>query len=259
MGHLRLGRLPKSKQWLEVIKMLEDSASAPEDIAARTFYALETGLADMGKDEGLVTTFWLLTRLTDAATKEDFAVRLKQSGLDVPADPSLFDIASALNQYINDHTSRAGRRSDIAEMAASAAVECLTSMCSADLGSLFDTTPSDVRKSIARLSTKTNFSKLGHEFFSRFVNRYAGYLLSRELSNHVGPNKRFQDIKSYSDFNEALNLHCRQSTRIIDEFAGGWYSKKVYEDQLTMDNAAGFVQVALKKLRSEFRRGSGIE
>jgi len=258
MGHIRLGRLPRTYRWKQVIALLEDQDSTFQELAGSTLHAVETGLRNAGKDEGLVTTFWLLTQLTDSATKGDFTQNLNRIGLNIPCDPSLFDITSAFSNYIDSHVTIARRRSDISQLASSAAIECLTNLCASESASLFDSSADDVQKSFKKLGTRANFSKLGHEFFSRFTYRYATYLISRELSNHVGVDGRFKVIDNHKNFNNALNLHCRQATRIVDDFAGGWYSKNVYQEKLTIDNAAKFIHVALKKLRSEFKRGGDI-
>lgn len=258
MGHLRLGQLPKTKRWRQVIEVLKDDDATSQDVAQATLFAIETGLRKAAQDEGLVTAFWLLARMADASTKPDFARQLRDIGINVPDHPLCFDITSAFSSYFNDLPTRVKQQSDVSEMAVSAATECIIQMCSVESRDLFGITPDDVRKSISRLATRTNFSKLGHEFFARFISRYVGYMLSRESSNHVGVSKRFQDIGGHSEFNESLDLYCRQATRIIHDFAGGWFSKKVYEGDLNLDKTAGFIHVAMKKLRSEFKRGEDI-
>jgi hypothetical protein len=50
------------------------------------------------------------------------------------------------------------------------------------------------------------------------------------FSEHVGPNKRFTAVSEHSDFNAALDLHCREASRIIKEFSGGWYGKTLFQD-----------------------------
>jgi hypothetical protein len=259
MGHIRLNRLPRTRRWQDVIALLNNPDSSSKDIFHKTLYAAELGLKVAAKDEGLIRAFWLLSRVVNAAGGRDFPEKLKDMGLNVSDAPSVFDVAGAFSEYIDNYVTKVGRRSDISAMASSSALECLTVMCSNGTANLFEISPEDARTSLNKLSTKSNFSKLGHEFFARFVYRYISYLLSRELSNYVGPGKKLPDIKSHTEFNDALNLFCRQATRIIDEFAGGWYSKTVYEGMLTFDKTAGFIHVAFKKLCAEFRRGGGAK
>jgi hypothetical protein len=140
-------------------------------------------------------------------------------------------------------------------MAQHAAAETLTSLTGAELPSLFGPTASDVQHAFAQLGTSDRFSVVARDFFSRLTSRSLGYFLSRELSKHVGPNRRFATIAEHSDFNAALDLHCREASRIIKEFSGGWYGKTLFkEGQISKDAASKFAHVAFKKLRAELRK-----
>jgi hypothetical protein len=100
-------------------------------------------------------------------------------------------------------------------MAQHAAAETLTTLAGRELPSLFGPTAGDVQQAFAKLGSSDRFSVLARDFFSRLTSRSLGYFLSRELSKHVGPNKRFAAISELSDFNAALDLHCREASRII--------------------------------------------
>jgi hypothetical protein len=142
-------------------------------------------------------------------------------------------------------------------MAQLSASETLASLAGRDLPGLFGPTPDDVRLSIGKLATTDRFSDLARDFFARLTKRHLDYYLSRELSNHVGAGERFGSIAEHSAFDAALDLHCREASRIIKEFAGGWYSKKNFEAALTPAEAGSFAYVAFKKIRSELRRKRG--
>jgi hypothetical protein len=93
----------------------------------------------------------------------------------------------------------------------------------------------DVQQTLARLGTSDRFSIVARDFFSRLTSRCLGYFLSRELSKHVGPDKRFATIKEHSEFNAALDLHCREASRIIKEFSGGWYGKTLQQENRSQE------------------------
>ena len=116
-------------------------------------------------------------------------------------------------------------------MAQLAGSETLASLVGRELPSLFGPTAADVRLAVAKLGTSDLFSILARDFFSRLTSRSLGYFLSRELSKHVGPNKRFAAVGEHSDFNAALDLHCREASRIIKEFSGGWYGKTLQQEK----------------------------
>jgi hypothetical protein len=89
-------------------------------------------------------------------------------------------------------------------MAQLSAAETLTSLVGRQLPGLFGATAADVQDAFANLSTSNGFTLVAREFFSRLTNRALGHFLSRELSKHVGPNKRFAGINEHSEFNAAL-------------------------------------------------------
>jgi hypothetical protein len=254
MGHVRLWRLPGSAKWQQVVALLDGNADLAE-IAANSADAAEHDLNAAAEDQGLVHAFWLLTQLPIAAGQADYAGQLRRIGLEIPGEPTLFELTSAFSRAIDAHLSGRGGRTDLAEMAQHAAVESLTTLVARDLPSLFHPTRQDVQSALRRLGNSDRFSMLAREFFSRVVRKSLGYFLSRELSNHVGPSKRFQSIQDHAEFNEALDFHCREASRIIKEFAGGWYGKRLFlEKDITQDRAAAFTNIAFKKLRSELRR-----
>lgn len=254
MGHIRLGRLPRTRKWVEVLDLIGGGAGSPE-VAAKTMDASKRGLAGAANDAGLVHTFWLLTQLPLAARSEDFAARVQELGLEIGAAPSLLEISGALAGGVDEHLRRNGGRTDLGEMAQMAACEALVALGTPPTGSLFETTLPTAQEALKGLSTQKQFSTLAREFFSRLSRKYLSYFLSRELSNYVSGESRFANVEAHAEFNQGLDLYCWQAARIVEEFSGGWFSKTNYEGGITPEKAARFVHVALKKLRTELARG----
>ena len=201
------------------------------------------------------TRFGCLTQIPQAARTGNFSERLRELGLDVSSEPTLLEIVAAFTRAVDSHIRERGKRTDLAEMAQLAGSETLASLVGRELPSLFGPTATDVRLAVAKLGISDRFSILARDFFSRLTSRSLGYFLSRELSKHVGPNKRFAAVREHSDFNAALDLHCREASRIIKEFSGGWYGKTLQQEKaITQDDARGFAHVAFKKLRAELRQ-----
>ncbi len=255
MGHIRLGTLSKSQKWQQVVGLIAGGADV-ERIAAASADAAEHGLERASQDEGLAHAFWLLTQIPLAARQANFADRLWELGLNVSSSrPTLLEIVAAFTRTVDHHVRESERRSDLGEMAQHAAAETLTSLAGRELPSLFGPTASDVQQAFAKLSTSDRFSVVARDFFSRLTSRSLGYFLSRELSKHVGPNRRFGTVNDHSDFNAALDLHCREASRIIKEFSGGWYGKTLQQEkQITREEARKFAHIAFKKLRAELRK-----
>jgi len=78
MGHLRLGRLPKTLRWQAVVGLLTESPDDVLGIACATGAAANARLRRLGSDPSLVYCFWLLTRLMAASREEDFSAALNR-------------------------------------------------------------------------------------------------------------------------------------------------------------------------------------
>jgi len=71
MGHIRLGTLPKTQKWNQVVSLITGGAVV-ERIAASSADAAEHGLELASQDEGLAHAFWLLTQIPQAARQSNF-------------------------------------------------------------------------------------------------------------------------------------------------------------------------------------------
>ncbi len=139
-------------------------------------------------------------------------------------------------------------------MAQLAAAESLAAVAGKDLPSLFRPTPSDVKLALGSLAAPDRFAALARDFFARLTRRYLDYFVSREISNHVGVDKALSSVDAHTAFNAALEQHCREASRIVQEFAGGWYSKARFEGTLTPAKARDFAWVAFHKIQTELRK-----
>lgn len=253
MGHVRLGTLPRTRQWSRVLDLVGGGAGAPR-VAAATMEASLGGLADAATDPGLVHAVWLLTQVPLAARGDDFTGRLRTLGLDVGKSPTVLEVVGAFSAAVDAHVARKRNRTDVGEMAQMAAAEALTAFATPANASLFDLTPK-AEQAIRGLSTVKEFSALSREFFARFTRKYLTYFLSRELSNYVSGDGRFTNLQQHAAFNADLDVFCRQASRIVEEFSGGWYSKTEFKGGITQANASRFVHIAVKKLSAELSRG----
>ena len=173
----------------------------------------------------------------------------------VPDQASLLDITTSFTKTVDSYLQENRARTDISEMAIMSATETISDIVGERTQNLFGTTTDDIQKAFKNLSTNKQFGLLSREFFTRFTQRYLAYFVSRELSNHVGGERRFKNIEEHSEFSKALKLHCHQTTEILERFAGGWYSKANYEGygSISAQSAVGFIQYAFEKLKNELK------
>lgn len=254
MGHIRLGALPRTWKWVGVVDLIRLQGDVAA-IAAASLEAAMRGFEAAAEDEGLGRATWLLTQLPLAARDPNFLDRLRQIGVTVEAAPTILGIVGGFTDAVDDHMRQSGGRTDFGEMAHMAAAEALSRILGERSHGLFAASPADVQRELGALATASQFGSLAREFFGGLTRRYLEFYLSRELPNHVGGDRRFANAAEHAEFNAALDLHCRQASRIVEEFAGSWFSKTNWEQGITPEHARGFAWVALKKLRAELKKG----
>ena len=269
MGHTRLGPLPKSRSWNQVVETLtgsrlgglsvSSSAMRVNIIAAQTLKAAKATLARASDDAGVRYTFYLLTQLALASRNPDWEGALSQHGIVLSEQSSVFHLTAqvqgAIDRYIGATTVGA---TDLSEMAQQAVGEALTSLLAAHTPSIFDDADNkNLRIALRPLSTKRGFGQLGQRFFARFVARFLNFHLSRATAAGLGA-PRLQNLGQIGEFNGALADHCEESARIVRDFCGDWYSKTEYEKGIDLANSSRFLAVAVKKLRSELQHQGSV-
>ena len=269
MGHTRLGPLPKSRSWSQVVETLtgnrfrgfpvSSSSSRVDAVAAQTLKAARTTLAKASDDDGVRYAFYLLTRLAIASRRPDWQAVLSEHGISLRDQSSVFDLTAqvqgAIDRYVGGTAIGA---TDLSEMAQQAVGEALTTLLAAQTPSLFEGAESkDLKQALRRLSTKKGFGQLGQRFFGRFVARFLNYHLSRATAAGLGA-PRLQTLGNIGEFNHALTTHCEESARIVRDFCGDWYSKTEYEQGIDLANSSRFLAVVVKKLRSELQHQGSI-
>jgi hypothetical protein len=263
LGHQRLGDIPKTQKWQDVVAKVGGgglggggAAILPDaigEIASATLHAAESGLLKAIDDPGLRYTFYLLTQIVLAARQPQWQAELKRIGIHLSNDSSLFDLTSEVQTAIDDHLSTRGGQTDFGEIAQQAAGEAIAKLAGPNAVTLFGAGSDELQDAMRELSTKAGFSHLGQRFFGGFMARFLNFYLSRITATQLaGPG--IQQSRDLTTFNEALNTHCHQSARIVHDFCGEWYSKTEFQRGIDPSNTSGFMAVALKKLKDELQR-----
>jgi hypothetical protein len=252
MGHQRLGAMPARRKWREVAAALGAGAEIGE-IAGRAADAAQRELAQARTSPQVIAAVDLLARAPLAARDPDYVAELQNLGLRLEQPPDLMELAGALVAAL-DRGAAGQTQSDVGEMAKLAAAEALTTVVGSDLPSLFGADADDVRTALGKYAAGSNFARLARQFFSRFVYRTLDYYLSRELAEHHGAGKRFSGVADRRAFEAALETHCEEATRIVTDYAAGWYGKHVYQSGgLTPKDVRAFVAYSLTKLEAELK------
>jgi hypothetical protein len=248
MGHIRLGNLPRTRKWQEVIELIRGGADAAQ-VANASVRAAEKGLAGIFHDRGVVHAVWLLMRLPEAARGPRFADGLRDLGLRVGPEPGVAELAAAFSAAADASLANNRGRTDLGEMAQMAAVESLAAALGGRSPGLFDTPAASARGGLNDLGTPARFGAFARQFFGRFVHKCLDYYLSRTLADHVGGGERFPTLRRQAEFSAALRGHCLESARYVEEFAHDWLSKERWQrGGVSEERAAHFVHGAVSKL-----------
>ena len=258
MGHIRLGKLPAGKRWHQVVELLRVGGGIGQ-LADATARAADTELQSAKGDPALAYTVWLLTQLPIAARSPQFAARLGELGFDAGAERSILGLVAGFSKAVDRNVANGTNRTDLGELARQAAAESISFIVGAAMPSFFGSTADEVRSEIGHLATKDRFAVLARDFFARLTQKTLEYYISRELPNYVGPGNPIASIDRQIEFRAALEKHCREAALIVEQFAGGWYSKSIFRGTLTPAAAQAFTDYALKKMRDELRARGAVD
>jgi hypothetical protein len=263
MGHTRLGEVPKTRKWSELVEQISGIGRtgnvATADvivgmIAAQTLDATQESLKKAATDPGVRYAFYLIAQVALASRASNWESALGAHGIHLSEGSTVFDFTVEMQSAIDRHigASRSGS-TDLSEIAQQSAGEAIASLAGSKTVSMFAGSRDDVRNAVRSLSTKKGFGDLGQRFFGRFVARFLNFYLSRATAASLG-SPRLRDLSDIAQFNDALRLHCDQSARIVRDFCGEWFSKTVYREGIDLRNTSKFLAVAFRKLRSELDR-----
>jgi hypothetical protein len=256
VGHNILPRLPATKSWEAVVALIDSSASNAS-VVSETARAAERSFLEAPKDPVYAEAVRLMVQLAASGSADAFDIHLRQNGIAVPKDPSLEDVLQALGTQL-DRVATDTRASDLGELARRALVSTVHEQINDRLPRLLEPEAGDLQAAVSRLSGPRAFGFLARQYFTRFTVETLSYWLDRELPAHLGPDQRFEDLKSRREFSAAIEQYASEASRIISDFCEHWYARAVLEDQLGARTPA-FAAVALKKIRKELERKRGVD
>jgi len=254
MGHIRIGVLPKTRKWKQVISLLNSKESSTSDIAAEAAHAAREFLLEKKSAPSLAFSYWLLTQITYRAKQDDFVSALQNIDLDISKVKNSFDFVSQVGTFTRTQIKKRGESFPISDIAQLALREVLIESIGEESKSIFGTSLEDIIRACRRYSSPGQFSKLARLYFSKVFTRGLRFLIDKESANNVGIRNKFESVFDLSDFNIALEAYCYQSAKIVEKFAEGWYSKRNWQGEISENDAQGFVAIAVDKFQAEIAR-----
>ena len=230
MGHIRMGSLPGTKPWKEVVRLIGDGADVVS-VADATVRASERAFAFVQDDPGFREAVWLMAQLGVAAKKSDPAGHLAAVGIELSKNTSLAEVAVALSDALDRKIDGTGRRSDFGEMAQRALVAAVSGYLENGLHGLFEATAADVNSALGKLAKKKEFGLLSGAFFAKLTKECLGYFLSKTLATHLGEGQQFVTMNQMAQFERALEKYCQEASTIVEGFGADWFSKHLFEEK----------------------------
>lgn len=258
MGHIRLGVLPKHHRWKEVIGYLNDPEIPAFQAGRKILDNSKEALSNESVKSSLGYCVWYLANLTMAAKGSTFRKDLLVLNLSVDDNTNAIEFISQVADTTNDHLSNKASFSALNNIAGLALRESLAQTVGIQANTLFGSRLEQIQIALINYSSKEKFGSLMHTYFSNFLKRTLHFVIEKEISNHLGPGKRFNGLQNIKEYERALEVFAGQTSKIVKLFSGGWYSKKRWEKgEISEEDAVRFVHVALKKIREDIEKSVG--
>src|SRR5688500_3372340 len=103
MGHRRVGILPRTAKWREIVALVADAPSDPGQIGAivsATLDGVRFRFRDIDRDPAVVDSFKFLVALATAAKAEDVTGRLAEQGVRLSGDATPLNLARGLQRWV---------------------------------------------------------------------------------------------------------------------------------------------------------------
>lgn len=257
MGHERIGILPKTKHWFDLVKHISeikgDDILLSTQVAARiTIENVRKRFLFMHKDYGIKAAFGYLVALS--STHLPLSHGLSSPDIRLEENPSEIQIARDLNNWVRDHSDS----TEYAEMACKAGGDTIKewSRFLTKQSPLFKE-DSQAKLIWAKSSDARGFCQLARIFFARLTERYLRYFLERAASAEISSLKTRQQFKiSIHNHVELVSRHAFETSKITESFAAGWFNKYARYSRPSDRAIESFLCIAFGKIQEELKRES---
>jgi hypothetical protein len=255
MGHERVGLLPKTQKWREIVADIAALGATMDvgGVVRQTVDNIRDRFGDMERDPSLLAAFKFLVALSVSSRSPTPISDLRELGIDLPSNPSPLNLAKALQRWMPQKLPSL-EYSQMAENAVVDAIAIWSHRTERPEDNLFGiaSQPFDVWR---QASDGAGFCELSRSFFGKFTERYLNYFLEREASaalHTLEQRERFsQELTRHVD---DVSRHAFETAKITQSFAAGWFNKYAVEGMPADASMRGFLRMALAKLREELRR-----
>jgi hypothetical protein len=254
MGHERLGVLPKTKPWTEIVDRISATARGKAPVAVLADRTLEQVRDRFSKLKSDPSTQGIFTALIEVAVacrgSDDAALRAL---LETSEAPTPLVLARRIHSEAELHEGAP----EYAEITASAAADALAEWYDksrAAQASLFESLRNPF-ETWRGLSTGSGFCELSRLFFAKSTERYLNYFLDRAASE-VAPDIQSREVLRQNVRRHIADTsqHAFETAKITQSFAAGWFNKHAHEAVPDREAIRSFVSYAFDKMREALAR-----
>ncbi len=255
MGHERVGALPHSKRWRDVVAQLGASSGSQQEVAelaTATLGNVRVQFRKLHTDDGVVAAFQFLLALAKSASSGSLPADSFAPSIDLDERPTTLKLVSELRSWVDDQN---GSR-EYADLAAKASADAISIWSTQQKvqPTLFDS-DIDSKDIWRRADSGAGFCEVSRLFFAKFTERYLNYFLEREASAAMASVvERDQLASRLRDHIDDVSRFAFETSRITQSFAAGWFNSHARDRVPSKDESEGFLFIAFGKMREELMR-----
>jgi hypothetical protein len=255
MGHERVGTLPRTRRWRDVVAAIAPVArgeATVERLAQATLKNVRNRYNGLHRDTGVQAAFGFLVSVS---AKGPSGGRHGLASADIARgeNPSLLEIVGELHTWVRSRTASPEHAAIAEKAAADAIVEWARG--DARQTRLFAISSQDV--AWQRAATAPAFCEIARIFFAKFTERYLVYFVGREAAAEVGTVEERRALdQAVTRHVDLVSRHAFETAKITQSFAAGWYNSHVVRGRPSDRELEAFLAVAFGKLREELLRES---
>lgn len=254
MGHVRIGFLPHTKQWNDIIKRLSDfdgDTSIVADIANNTLNAVQNIYKSLPYDESVIKAILYLANLAFSAKQPNQVAYLNRNGYDVDDNLSLLSLISSAQEYIT-----VGEGScETNKLAKDAAMQSVIRYYESHNNGQLSLFSEREQNPFADAGTGAAFCEMARNFFAVFTDKQIRYYVEREAASSINDYRQLDNFtKVLAEQASAIADHAFEISKLMQSFAAGWFNKHAVDTAPTDKDAVSFLILSFGKMREELRR-----
>ena len=256
MGHERVGNLPKSKPWRQIVAGVGATRQNPtliNSVASDTLKQVQSRLENGDHTRPATEAFAFLVKLAVAAKSGNAGAA---AGKDSEKELTPLSLAVAIRNQVEGGQGHAEHKSIACDAAIDAVGKWNRGELDESARSLFAHSQQETSP-WARLGSGAAFSELARLYFSSFTERYLTFFLDREIGATLPIEARARFRSDLHSHLGDVSKHAFETAKIAQSFAAAWFNKNAAGGTPSERQIEAFVRHAFDKIREELRREGG--